>query len=231
MDDDATVLDAVAHALHSAGYRVRQARSRAAFEKAAKDPAIDIFIIDAMLPDGGGLENAREVRSRTDAGIILVSDRNDEIDRVIGLELGADDYVTKPLRMRELTARVNAVYRRTAPLRRHAGLGRAGTAPPEPELLSFHGWTMDVPARRVIGSSGQEADLTTLEFDVLRVLASRRNRVQSRGQIMDAVRGADWAACDRNVDGVISRLRRKLYPDGAGPQTIRTVHGVGYMLS
>mgnify|MGYP005850315897 FL=1 len=230
LDDDEGILRLVETALVGEGYDVRTAVSLSTFDAALTECDPDVYLIDVNLPDGNGRHLAGDLRARTDAGIILVTGETDSTDRILGLELGADDYISKPFNIRELRARVNAVFRRTAPLRRLQAGASAADAQESP-VLRFHGLSLNPLARRVIDGCGHEISLTTLEFDVLAALSANANRVLSRDQIMDHVRGPDWAAYDRSVDGLISRLRKKLFPDGHGEQKIRTVRGVGYMLS
>jgi len=226
LDDDTDVREVVTNALESEGYHVVRCSTKAELDRALKSSSIDIFLLDVMLPDGNGVQIARELRKATQAGIILLTGLREELDQVLGLEIGADDYITKPFSIRTLRARVNAVFRRTA-----GSLRRAHPTDTEEGTLQLCELLLFPAARIVKRLTGEAVDLTTTEFDVLMALASRPNRVLTRDQIMDEVRGPDWAAYDRTVDGLISRLRAKLFPDGTGPQRIKTVRGVGYMLS
>ncbi len=232
LDDDPEIRAMVEEVLSQEGYAVTAADTIQAAREATVQTQFDLLVLDVMLPDGNGLKFAREVRAMCDAGIILLTGLGDETDRVLGLEVVADDYIVKPFLLREFRARVNAVHRRVS---RGAPPADHATATPSPESetppLVFHGRRLDPASRTIIDDVGQPMDLTTLEFDVIRVLAENRNRVLSRDQIMDRVRGADWAAYDRNVDGLVCRLRRKLYPDGSGARRIKTVRNVGYMLA
>lgn len=218
----------VCKALNEDGYKVLCCESIDAFSRSIAYRDIDVFLINRVLPDGDGIQLTRELRSQRDAGIILMSCRSDVVDVVLGLEMGADDYVVKPIRMRELRARVNAVMRRVTGFARL----RARTEEPEPQLQhKVHGLTIFGASRTVKRDTGEEVNLTTLEFDVLAVLASVPNRVFSREQILNTVRGPDWVGDDRSIDGLVSRLRTKLFPDGSGTRKIKTVRGVGYMLT
>lgn len=232
LDDDPDVVRVVSMALGSEGYSVRTAGTRSQFYRVLDECDPDLFLLDVRLPDGNGMRIARELREQSDAGIILVTGEADSIDRILGLELGADDYITKPFNIRELRARVNAVLRRITPLRRLNDRDMPGAVADGPSRIrNFHGLSLDPDARRITDSHGNEITLTTLEFEVLAALSGHCNRVLTRDQIMDHVRGPDWAAYDRSIDGLISRLRKKLFPDGSGEQRIKTVRGVGYMLS
>lgn len=233
LDDDEGVRDVVSTALRQEGYDVVPAGTIADARAARTRDEFELYILDVMLPDGNGLAFARELSRSTDAGIVLLTGRGEETDTVVGLEIGADDYVVKPVRPRELCARVNAVHRRTGSARQitHCAREPAAIARPVSDALSFHGFELRPASRALVDEGGGEVDLTTLEFDVLYVLARNANRVLTRDQIMDAAKGAGWAAYDRTVDGIISRIRGKLYPDGAGASRIKTIRNIGYMLT
>jgi DNA-binding response OmpR family regulator len=158
----------------------------------------------------------------------MVTGKGDTIDRVVGLELGADDYITKPFQLREVVARIRAVLRRTAA----GGLGAAAArAPGGDAILAFEGWVLDVPKRELRSAAGAICDLTTSEFDLLKVFATHANRALSRDQIMDLLRGHDWTPTDRSIDNLVMRLRRKIEPDVEHPRLIKSVRGVGYCLA
>ncbi|WP_372921112.1 response regulator transcription factor [Roseovarius sp.] len=214
--------------LSDEGYSSLACETIDAFSRIVAQRNIDVFLIDARLPDGDGVELVRELRSESDSGIILMACKSEEVDVVLGLEMGADDYVVKPFRMRELRARVNAVMRRT---RGYSRLRSEITPVDHVACHVTHGLRIYGGSRNVKRENGELIDLTTLEFDVLAVLSSLPNHVFSRGQIMQKVRGPDWAANDRAIDGLISRLRQKLFPDGSGLRRLKTVRGVGYMLT
>ncbi|MCG6110731.1 MAG: response regulator transcription factor [Paracoccus sp.] len=236
VDDEPAVLALISSALASEGYQVVTAGSVAEFRdrNAGCDP--DLYIIDISLPDGSGFNVIKEIRQKSERGIIVLSGRGSETDHVVGLEIGADDYVTKPFRLRELAARVNAVYRRTssrpASSRQEGSNGSILTQEPVPREIeldfSFGVYRLSFSARRLWTLDMVEIDLTTAEFDLLSFLIRKRNNVMSRDQIMNGVKGQDWEAYDRAVDGLISRLRKKLPPPEGVSHYIRTVHGIGY---
>ncbi|WP_297776510.1 response regulator transcription factor [uncultured Roseovarius sp.] len=173
-----------------------------------------------------GYEIARDLRHRSAAGVIVMGNSNDEIDTVMALEMGADDYLAKPIRPRELCARVRSVLRRTVitPL-------QEGGARPLPDRYLRRVDDMEIcGVVRSVNVSGRLVDLTTLEFDVLMVLASHTNAILSRDKIINSVHGSDWSISHRSVDGIISRLRRKLFDSDEGNRRIKTVHGRGYVL-
>lgn len=227
LDDDEEVTKVVEHGLLQEGFTVVCCHSVKQFERAFENRQFDLLFIDVTLPDGNGMDVARVIRSETAAGIIILTGRGDELDQVLGLELGADDYITKPFRIRELRARAKAVHRRTSGAgERHAPNQNTGTA----KSQTIQDLEIVRDARLVRGRDGQPVDLTTLEFDVLSALAARPNQVLSRDQLMDHVRGRDWSAYDRTIDGLVSRLRKKLFPDGSGTRRIKTIRSIGYMM-
>jgi DNA-binding response OmpR family regulator len=226
LEDDPEVCRILVHAAETDGNRASAYDNIKDFTQATHDHSFDIFLIDVGLPDGNGMALLQALRGRTNGGIIMVTGSGDEIDAVLSLELGADDYVTKPFRIRELRARIKAVARRLKP----------GLMPPEGEgvgdrnaVYTVNDLTINRQSRSVRKQDGTEIDLTTLEFDLLLALTGRVNVVRSRDELMDSVRGPDWSAYDRNIDGLISRLRAKLFVGDQGSNCIRTVRGVGYM--
>jgi len=179
----------------------------------------DAVLLDLMLPDTDGLEVCREIRGRSDVPIVVLTARGEEADRVMGLELGADDYLAKPYSARELLARIRAVVRRAK--------GRAG---PARDLVRVGALAVDPAARRVT-LSGREVALTGYEFDLLEALARRAGRVLSREQLMEFAKGSAEESFDRSVDVHVSRLRQKLRDDPKHPRLIKTVRGAGYVLA
>lgn len=236
VDDDPEVLRLISAALSVEGFTVLTASSIKEFwEKDAK-LEIDIYIVDITLPDGSGFNVIKELRAITNRGVIVLSGRGSETDHVVGLELGADDYVTKPFRLRELAARVNSVLRRSSAmaLKGTPSHLRSATAEPSPPSAlplaeyTFGAYHLSLSARRLWGAGMVEIKLTTAEFDLLIALLKRRNQVLSRDQIMNAVKGREWESYDRAVDGIVSRLRKKIPAPHKDPDYIRTVHGMGY---
>ncbi len=196
-----------------------------------------LCLLDINLPGESGLDLARRLRARANPpGVIMVTALGSTLDRILGLELGADDYIAKPFETRELLARVRSVLRRL-----QATPAAAPTAPPSAELpaadtprrdqpaLRFDGFTLDLERRRLTDSAGVEVVLTTMEFDLLRTLAERPNRVLSRDQLLDLAHGKEIEPFDRSIDIRMTRLRKKLGDDAANPRLIRTIRGAGYM--
>lgn len=229
LEDDAGVLSVIEAAVSDEAFDFMSFGTvKALFDSDALTTG-DLFLVDIHLPDGDGLDVVQAIRKTNPrVGIIVLSGRSDEIDKVLGLELGADDYVTKPFRPRELRARVKAVLRRLAPATQERD-ALATDVTSQVEVIS----TLKIHrrARHVYTSQDVLIPLTTLEHDVLIALVTPANTVLSRDQIMDRVRGPDWAAFDRAIDGIISRLRLKLAAAGVTKDVIKTVRGVGYMFS
>ncbi|HEX9463905.1 MAG TPA: response regulator transcription factor [Alphaproteobacteria bacterium] len=200
-------------------YRVTAAADAAGALAKLKSASFDLLILDLNLPDADGLSLARQLGTRPGPAVIMVTSRADDVDRIIGLELGADDYITKPFNPRELMARVKAVLRRL-----HAPAVVAEASGP----ISFNGWKLDPTSRSLWDPRGREVHLTRAEFDLLAVLASRAGRAQTRDQLLDAIAGRESAPFDRTVDVLIARLRRKIEADPKVPKLILTMPGFGY---
>jgi len=226
LEDDLDVQSLLRDAMEVEGYTTVSCSNVQAFQDAKDKSLVDLYLIDIHLPDGDGLDVVRVLRTEGTQGIILISGRGEEIDTVLGLELGADDYIVKPFRVRELRARIKSVVRRL----RAETPGPAVSGEGSCEYV-VQGIRINNQSRTVWSEQGDRLLLTTLEFDLLLALTSPPNRVLSRDQIMDKVRGPNWAAYDRTVDGLVSRLRSKLFGDDTGHEKIRTIRGVGYMFS
>jgi DNA-binding response OmpR family regulator len=224
VEDDPKVRLLLRRCFEGEGYRVSEASCGAEALRQLSAASFDLVTLDLNLPDGDGLGFGREIRARSEVPIIMVTGKGDTIDRVVGLELGADDYITKPFHLREVLARVRAVLRRATPASRPAS-GIDG------ERLVFEGWVLDLARRELISEAGQLCDLTTSEFDLLKTFATHAKRVLSRDQIMELLRGHDWTPVDRTIDNLVVRLRRKIEADPDNPRLIKTVRGVGYMFA
>jgi DNA-binding response OmpR family regulator len=220
VDDERPIAELVAGYLHRDGFRVVRAYDGPTAVDVARAEAPDLLVLDLMLPGFDGLEVIRQLRVFSDAYVIMLTARTEEIDRIVGLTAGADDYVTKPFSPRELVARVKAMLRRP-----RNGLG--GSAPQQ----AFHagGLVIDEATREVM-VDGQSVNLTKLEFDLLATLAAHPGIVFSRNQLLDRVWGDDFFGDEHVVDVHLSNLRHKLEPDSNGHRWIETVRGVGYRL-
>ena len=224
VDDDAEIRSLLTTLLGSRGYRVRTAHNERRMLEILESSRIDLLILDIMLPGKDGLTICREIRNSRSIPIIMLTARGDLTDRIVGLEVGADDYLAKPFDVKELEARIKAVLRRS---RDDSGMdGRPASA-----TLSFEGWKLDVGLRQLRSPEGADVDLTTGEFDLLRVFAERPQRVLSRDQLLDLARGREAMAFDRSIDIQVSRLRRKIETDPQAPELIKTVRGGGYLFT
>jgi len=184
---------------------------------------VHLVTLDLNLGGENGLELARQVRARCNVPIVMITGKGDTIDRVVGLELGADDYIAKPFQLREVLARVRAVLRRYG-----AAEAPATQDPSAHERYAFDGMVLDI-ARRELGRKGGEVqELTTAEFNLLEIFVKRPHRVLSRDNIMDLLKGHDWSPLDRSIDALVGRLRRKIEADPDHPRLIKTVRGIGY---
>ena len=225
VEDDPDVRAVLARSLGADGYQVTALESGVGIEEIISSSQVDLVIIDIGLPDIDGLTITQRIRRHSDVGIIIVSGRGDLADRVVGLEIGADDYVTKPFEPREILARVRSVLRR----------GRRQEANPPPseshQAYSFGEWNLDTTAQVLHDITGRPIALTSGEFRLLEALVTRANRVLSRDQLMDACYGNNSPAFDRSIDVCVGRLRKKLNDDPRNPAIIRTVRNGGYIFS
>jgi len=224
VDDNPEILDLVSRFLSRDGYRVSTAKDGHAMKKVLADGRIDLIVLDLMLPGDDGLTLCRELRVTSKIPIIMLTAKGDEIDRVLGLEMGADDYVSKPFSSRELLARIKAVLR------------RAGQAPTPDEMSStprygFANWTLDTAKRELVSDDDVIVPLSTGEYDLLIVMVERPGHVLNRDQLLDMARGRSSIAFDRSMDTQISRLRRKIETDAKNPVLIKTVWGGGYVFT
>ena len=218
VDDEDSIQKLLAYPLEREGYRVLQARDgEEALERFASE-RVDLVVLDIMLPKLDGLEVCKRLRAESEVPIIMLTARDDELDKVLGLELGADDYITKPFSIREFRSRVRALLRRAA-VSRHVD--------EDGELISAEGLTIDL-ARRLVEVGGRRVQLTYVEFELLRILASHPGRVYSRRMLLEALwGGADYRE-PRTIDVHVRHLREKLESDPGAPEYILTVRGVGY---
>ncbi len=226
LDDEADITRLLAAYLSSHGFRVSQFHAGQALLAAmAADPPA-LVLLDLGLPGEDGFAIARQLREHWQCGLVIVSGRGDAVDKVVGLEVGADDYVTKPFDLRELLARIRAVLRRMAP----PAAAPQPAAPAAPRSrLRFDGWLLDTAARSLSHAAEGEVALTGGEFDLLCTFAQHPGRVLSRDFLLEATRGREAAPFDRTIDVQVSRLRRKLEPDAVEPRIIKSVRGAGYL--
>ena len=228
VDDHQEIRDLVARHLKREGFRVDTAGDGKALWRVLADARIDLMVLDLMLPGEDGLSLCRRLRADQATAaipIIMLTAKGDEIDRILGLEMGADDYMAKPFSARELIARIRAVLRRS-----QAGGGGGGEAEP-PARYGFAGWTLDVAGRHLEAEDGTVVPLSTGEYDLLMAFVQRPGRVLNRDQLLDLTRGRSAAAFDRSVDTQVSRLRKKIEPDPKEPSLVKTVWGGGYVFT
>jgi two-component system phosphate regulon response regulator OmpR len=189
---------------------------------------VDLVLLDLVLPGDDGLDLAREIRSRSNAGIIMVTGRSDVVDMVVGLEVGADDYIAKPFHLREVLARMRSVLRRLQPAA--VAVTREAESPPD-DLVQFDRWRFDLGRRTLTSPDGADVPLTTGEFDLLKVFVVHPGRVLDRDQLMDLTRGRSWEAFDRSIDAQVARLRKKIEAHPRHPALIKSVRGAGYIFA
>jgi DNA-binding response OmpR family regulator len=226
VDDDPLIRDLLHAYLSQEGYDVHCAATAELAETFLASQSVDLVMLDIRLPGKDGLTLTRELRVRSEVGIILITGRNDEIDRIVGLECGADDYVIKPLNPRELVSRAKNLIRRV----RHAQTPAPAVAVVKP-VKQFADWSLDTDRRRLIDASGSETLLTHGEYQLLSVFLRNSGHTLSRDQLMDQIRNREWVPNDRSIDVLVGRLRRKLHDDPAEPQLIITIHGAGYLFT
>ncbi len=223
IDDDREIRELLARYLERQQFRVTAVRDAREARRVWPTMSFQLVVLDLMLPGEGGLDFARWLRSESDIPLVMLTALGDENDRIIGLELGADDYIAKPFNPRELLARMRAVLRRGS----ESGEARESGS----KMLSFAGWTLDAARRRLLNPDGIEVPLTGGEYDLLVALLDRANKVVTREMLLDLLRGRQAGPFDRAIDVAISRLRRKLEDDGRHAQIIKTVRGGGYVLA
>ena len=228
VDDDDTIRAMLAEYLETHGFRAVQAADGGAMREAIERATPDVVLLDLNLPREDGLTLARYLRERYDVGIIMVTGASGVVDRIVGLEVGADDYVTKPFDLRELLARVKSVLRRTQ-ARPAAGGADGMRSDGGGERVRFGRCRLDLGSHQLFDGDGREIPLTSMEFDLLKVFAEHPGKALSRDRILTLTRNREWDPFDRSIDIRIARLRRKIESDPENPLVIRTVRGVGYM--
>ncbi|MXQ71265.1 MULTISPECIES: response regulator [Aeromonas] len=224
VDDHSEIRDLLKRFLEQHGMRVSCARDGKEMKRLLDEREFDLLVLDLMMPGEDGLTLCRELRVKSRLPIIMLTAMGEETDRIIGLEMGADDYLSKPFNPRELLARIKAVMRRTQ-----------AESLPVPETLTrdlrFDRWLLDVNRRELVDEEGVGMSLSTAEFDLLKVFLERPQRVLSRDQLLDLARGREAVAFDRAIDTLVSRLRRKLERDPKNPELIKTIWGGGYLFA
>jgi DNA-binding response OmpR family regulator len=223
VDDDADVRTTVSEYLRRNGFAVSEADGGEALRALMAQRPIDLAVLDVNMPGDDGLTLAREIRASGEAGIIMLTARADDVDRIVGLEIGADDYITKPYNPRELLARVRSVLRRAS---------RGGEAPATMgREVQMGKCRLNLDSRKLFEADGSEVPITAMEFDLLKCFAEHPRRVLSRDQLLDLAHSKEMEAFDRSIDTRITRIRRKIEKDPAKPECIKTVRAVGYVFN
>lgn len=226
-DDEPDIRDTVAEYLERHDFAVSQAEDGAALRTLIETQHVDVVILDIRMPGEDGLSLARYLSERSQVAIIMLTGSAEIIDRIVGLEIGADDYVAKPVDMRELLARVKAVLRRTT------GADRIGDRPGTdgPNSVQFGACRLDLSSHKLFDAAGADIAITPMEFRLLKVFAENRGRTLNRDQLLELAHDRGWDPFDRSIDIRISRLRKKIEPDPSKPEIIKTIRGVGYLYS
>lgn len=227
VDDEATLREPLAEYLTKQGFRVQQANDASQARSVMNAFNFDIILLDIMMPGEDGLSFCRHVREKTEIPVIFISAKGEEVDRIVGLELGADDYITKPFSPRELVARIKVVLRRANNSTNNSNGVKSGSG----TIYQFSGWTLKTDQRSLTDSEGVSVPLSSGEYQMLLALLSRAGQVLNRDQLLDITQGREAHAFDRAVDNQISRLRRKIEVDLKNPEIIKTVWGGGYVLA
>ena len=226
VDDDAGLQTVIGHHLEEQGYRVLSAMSGSELQERLETESADAILLDLMLPDAQGLDLIKTIRSKTNTPIIIVSGKDDTMEKIIGLEMGSDDYMTKPFAMRELSARLKAVLRRSTAT---AEQSITETPAPSAEKIKFENWVLDRAQYQVFDTQQTSLELTIGEFRLLEALILAANRALTREYLFELTRDGSFDAYDRAIDIQVARIRKKLGDDPKTSQLIRTVRGVGYM--
>jgi DNA-binding response OmpR family regulator len=226
VDDDSRIRQMLTRYFEQEGYRISAAADGAALNTQLDD-SVDVILLDVVMPGEDGITLARQIRARSDVGIIMLTGRDDVLDRVVGLEVGADDYIAKPFHLREVLARVKSVLRRrAAPMAPRASDFGVGE-----EIIRFDGWRLDIGRRQLVSPEGEDIVLTAGEFELLTALAKHPGRVFGREALMDLTRSRSWEAFDRTIDAQVARLRKKIEADPKNPALVKSVRGVGYVFT
>jgi len=224
VDDERSIREPLATYLTKQGFRITQAGDAESARMRMAAYAIDLVVLDIMMPGEDGLSLCRHIRETSQIPVILLTAKSEETDRIVGLEMGADDYVVKPFSPRELAARIKVVLRRTAG-------GGAAVRAPETGSYAFAGWVLKVGERALVDREGVSVPLSTGEYNLLLALVTRPRQVLTRDQLLDLTQGREAQAFDRSIDNQVSRLRRKIERDPKNPEIIKTVWGGGYTLA
>jgi two-component system phosphate regulon response regulator OmpR len=228
VDDDPKIRTILRKCFEQEGYTVSEAATSAALHAILEARPVDLITLDLGLAQEDGLDIARQIRARLAIPIVMVTGKGDVVDRVVGLEIGADDYISKPFHLREVLARIRTVLRRSKPAAGAEPASSRAASGRQPEYR-FEGWRLDPVKRELFAPSGTACNLTTAEFDLLVLLVKRSGQVLERDTIMTALKGQEWAANDRAIDTMVARLRKKVGGDSSSLS--QTVRGIGYQFA
>lgn len=231
VDDDPEIRSLVQEYLEEEGFRVTTAQDGVQMRAILEDDPANIVILDVRLPGESGLDLALGLRQTSEVPIIMLSEKDDVVDRVAGLEIGADDYVPKPFHLRELLARIRSLIRRSEVKADSGRYGESAEHDDDDGTLCFSGWVLNCQRRELVSPDGEPVDLSAGEFNLLVAFAERPNRILSRDQLLDIVYNREANLFDRSIDVQIGRLRRKIEVDPKRPALIKTVRGAGYMFN
>jgi len=223
VDDDRDIRQLLGEYLEKNGYRATAVADGKVMRRTLEQTHVDLIVLDLMMPGEDGLKLCRELRAKSQVPVIMLTALGDEVDRIVGLEVGADDYLAKPFNPRELLVRIRAVLRRTVHAPRDPSTA-------EVRAYKFGSWRLDTTSRTLAHENGTTASLSGAEYRLLAILLGHPNRVLTRSQLMELIRGRDLDPFDRSIDVRISRLRQTLGDDGRAPQIIKTVYGEGYVI-
>ena len=230
VDDDPKIRLLLRRCLESDGYNVVEAANSHDVDKRMQEQTIDLVTLDLQLGSDSGLNIAAKLRAESKIPIIMVTAKTDVIDKIVGLEMGADDYISKPFHSREVLARVHSVLRRSETIDVFSKKSdKGGTS--NSQILAFDGWQTDIASYELKDPAGNSCDLTTADFKLLVVFLNSPKHVLSRDHIMDQINGYDWTPNDRTIDNQVARLRKRIELDPASPKIIKTIRGVGYMFT
>lgn len=224
VDDDREIRNLLTEYLEQAGYRISAVGEGKAMRRVLEANRIDLIVLDLMLPGEDGLTLCRELRTRTNLPVLMLTARNEEVDRIVGLEMGADDYLSKPFNPRELLARIKSILRRAQALPTNMEADAA-------QRFCFAGWALDVATRNVQAPDGLIVPLSGAEYRLLRVFLDHPQRVLARDQLLELANGREAVLFDRSIDVLVGRLRKRLQDDRREPALIKTVRGEGYVFA
>jgi len=224
VDDDARIRDLLRRYLTQEGFEVLLAEDSKALNRLLTRETVHLIVLDLMLPGESGLTLCTKLRARIDTPLVMLTARGDETDRIVGLEMGADDYLPKPFNPRELVARIRVILRRT-------GAGHTQAPPKPPRWIRFAGWSLDTVARDLLSPQGVVTPLSGAEYRLLKIFLERPNRVLSRDQLIELSLGREQSPFDRSIDVQVSRLRHRMNEDAREPVIIKTVRNGGYVLA